>query len=92
MFRKKDRRSEFSKRFAADSKWINDNINELTAKYPDHWIAVLEKEVVIASTDLGEVERVARQKAAERGKGPCVYDFVEGLWRFRGTPKVSKAS
>ena len=80
------------KRYFEDSRWINENINELTEKYPDHWIAVLEKEVVIASADLGEVERVARQRAAEVGKGQCVYDFIEGLWRFRGRISVQNPS
>ena len=83
---------EFSKRYAEDSRWINDNINELTQKYPDHWIAVLEKEVVIASKDLDEVKNVAQKRAAEVGEGQCVYSFVEGLWRFRGHIKVSDSN
>ena len=81
------------KRYFEDSRWIDENINELTQKYPDHWIAVLEKEVVSASQDdMAEFERVARQRAAEVGKGPCVYDFIEGLWRFRGPVSVQNPS
>jgi hypothetical protein len=70
------------KRYFEDSRWINANINELTEKYPDHWIAVLQKEVIIASTDLGEVKRVAQKRVAEVGKGPCVYTLIEAPWRF----------
>ena len=79
------------KRFFEDSKWLNENISELTRKYPDHWIAVLEKEVVIGSKDLDKVKRVARKRAAEAGKGQCVYAFIEGLWRFHRPVNVSLA-
>ena len=70
------------KRYFEDSIWVEENINELTRKYPDHWIAVLEKEVVIASQDLAEVKRVAHRREAEVGKGQCVYTFIEGPGRF----------
>ncbi len=71
-----------------DSNWVIENINGLTEKYPDLWIAVLDKEVVIASKDLGEVHRVARKKAAEVGRGPCVYIFIESFQRLRRSSKV----
>ena len=71
-----------------DSNWTDENINELTEKYPDMWIAVLDKEVIIASKDLGEVKRVARKKAAEVGRGFCVYTFIESFERLRGSLKV----
>ena len=80
------------KRYFEDSRWLEANINELTQKYPDHWIAVLEKEVVIASKDLGEVKKVAHKRAAEVGKGQCVYTFIEGLWRFHHPVNVSRPS
>ena len=83
---------KLTKRYFEDSKWINENINELTEKYPDMWIAVLEKEVVIASKDLGEVEEAARQRARGVGKGPCVYTFIEGPWRFHRPITVPRPS
>ncbi|MBI1928190.1 hypothetical protein HYR99_28590 [Candidatus Poribacteria bacterium] len=76
------------KRYFEDFKWIRENTNELSQKYPDHWIAVLQKEVVIASKDLGEVEEVARKRAAEVGKGQCVYTFVESFRRARSPAGV----
>ena len=76
------------KRYFEDDKWVRENLNELTQKYPDHWIAVLEKEVVIASKDLGEVERVARKKAAELGEGQCVYKFIESFERLRNWTRI----
>ena len=75
-----------------DSRWLDENYTELVQKYPDMWIAVLDKEVVIASKDLGEVFRVARQKAAAVGKGPCVYRFIESPWRFHRPVGVSYPS
>ncbi len=63
--------------------------NELTEKYPDMWIAVLDKEVVIASKDLGKVKTMARKKAKEVGRGPCVYIFVESFQRLRRSPKYT---
>ena len=75
-------------RYFEDDQWMRAHLSELTQKYPDHWIAVLEKEVVIASKDLEEVERVALQRAAEVGKGQCVYKFIESLQRLRGAVGV----
>ena len=75
--------TKLPKRYFEDKTWLRENLNELTHKYPDHWIAVLEKEVVIASKDLDKVKKVARQKAAEVAKGQCVYRFVESFERFR---------
>ena len=75
-----------------DSRWVNENYTELVQKYPDMWIAVLDKEVVIASKDLGEVFRVAEQKENEVGRGPCVYTFVESPLRFYRPIDVSDPS
>jgi hypothetical protein len=80
---------KLSKRYLEDFKWVNDTINELTEKYPDQWIAVLEKEVIIASKDLGLVKKVARQRASTVGRGPCVYTLVEAPWRFRRSIGIS---
>ncbi len=76
------------KRYFEDSKWLRENLTELTKKYPDHWIAILEKEVVIASKDLGEVETVARKRETEVGVGQCVYTFIESFQRLRGSAGV----
>ena len=75
--------TKLPKRYFEDKTWLRENLNELTEKYPNHWIAVLEKEVIIASKDLDKVKRVARQRAAEVAKGQCVYRFVESFERFR---------
>ncbi len=84
--------TKLPKRYSQDARWINENINALTQKYPDHWVAVLEKEVTVASEDLGEVDMVAHQREAEVSKGQCVYTFIEGLWQSRGKVKVQRPS
>ncbi len=76
------------KRYFEDSKWLRENLTELTKKYPDYWIAILEKEVVIASKDLDQVKRVAYKKEAEVGVGQCVYTFIESFQRLRGSAGV----
>jgi len=67
------------KRFFEDTRWVNENINELVKKYPDQWIAVYDKEVVAAGDNLAKVERIAAEK---EGNGQCVYSFIEGYPRF----------
>ena len=45
------------KRFGEDHKYFSDRYRELLERYPEHWIAVYNKEVVGADTDfrrLGE--------------------------------------
>ena len=75
-----------------DSNWIDENINELTEKYPDLWIAVLDEEIIIASKDLGEVYKVGQQKEDEVGRGTCVYTFIESFEKLRRSIKVSNQS
>ena len=81
----------FPKRYTDDTRWLLENYTELVQKYPDMWIAIMDKEVVIASKDLGEVYRVGRQKEDEVGRGPCIYDFVESPLRFRGPIDVQNS-
>lgn len=53
------------KRYFEDEKWLFEHENELAEKYPDQWVAVVNKEVVAAGKNLAEVERVAREKTGE---------------------------
>ena len=65
-------------RYWEDEKWLEENIVELTRRYPDQWIAVLNRQVVAANRHLGEVNKIAYQREEEVGQGQCVYEFVEG--------------
>jgi hypothetical protein len=43
------------KRYWDDSEWAIQNIQALTEKYPDEWIAVFEERVAAHNADLGQV-------------------------------------
>ena len=74
------------KRFWEDERWINEHAMDLVRRYPDQWIAVLNREVVAAGKHLRTVQELGRQKACEVGRGQCVYDFVEAKVRFYAGP------
>ena len=69
------------KEFWEDEEWVNENYTELVQKYPDQWIAVYDKEVIVANKYLGEVEKVVQSKNFPR---QCVYSYVEGTMRVYG--------
>lgn len=62
-------------RYWDDSEWGVQNIQMLTEKYPNEWVAIFEKQVVAHHTDLGQVLAAAQShglnspviKFAERG-------------------------
>lgn len=61
------------KRFWEDRKWGFDHYQELVDKYPDQWVAIVDKEVVSAG-NLGEAEAEAKRKT---GKKHIPVIFVE---------------
>ena len=69
------------KEYWKDKEWVNENYTELVKKYPDQWIAVYDKEVIVANKYLGEVEKVVQTKSFPR---QCLYVFVEGTIHFYG--------
>ena len=69
------------KEYWEDKEWVNENYTELVQKYPDQWIAVYDKEVIVANKYLGEVKKVARSKNFPR---QCLYVFIEGTMRIYG--------
>jgi hypothetical protein len=65
--------------FWEDRDWAFDNYSEWMKKYPDQWIAAVDREVVAAGKDIGEIERTAREKTG-RKHIPVIY--VEGRVRI----------
>lgn len=64
------------KRFLEDLEWKRKHHSELLEKYPDMWVAIVDKKIVSAGKDLGEVEREAEEKTGiDRKKIPV--SFVE---------------
>ena len=53
-----------SAEYLANSRWIQDHLDELVRQYPDQWIAVAGGQVLAAGPDLGQVRRQARQKCS----------------------------
>ena len=45
-----------------DSRWAHDHIGDLIEKYPNRWVAVVNKKVVATGKIIGEVERIAQEK------------------------------
>ena len=74
-----------SKEYLEDEKWTFEHLGELIEKYPNQWIAVVNKEVVCVGTNLAEVEEVARQKAG--GRHPFSF-FTWQTFRYRGSAGV----
>ena len=71
------------KKFWEDQEWGFKHYSELVRKYPDQWVAILDKKVV-ASGDLAEVEMEAKRKT---GKKYIPVIFVESgshIYRVRG--------
>ena len=54
------------KRYWEDEKWANEHYGELIKKYPDRWIAVVNKKVVAAGLDIKKIKAIARKKTGER--------------------------
>ncbi|MEW6609276.1 MAG: DUF5678 domain-containing protein [bacterium] len=62
------------KEYTEDFNWAYEHYSEWTRSYPDMWVAVANKEVVVTSKDLGEVKKIAHQKV-DREDIP--YIFIE---------------
>jgi hypothetical protein len=43
--------------YARDRRWLDAHLDELVAKYPDKWVAILNEQVVAVGNDMGEVGR-----------------------------------
>lgn len=63
------------KEFWDDKEWAFDHYSALMQKYPNRWVAVVNKEVISASRDLKEAREEARKKT-DREDIPLI--FIEG--------------
>ena len=61
--------------FWEDKDWAFDNYSEWMQKYPDQWIAIVDKKVVAVGKNIREVERIAQDKTG-RKDFPVIY--IEG--------------
>ena len=54
------------KEFWDDDLWAEDHYSALVEKYPDQWVAVVDKKVISFGKDLGLVEEEARMKTGKK--------------------------
>lgn len=58
--------------FWEDKDWAFDHYSEWMKKYPDQWIAVVDKKVVAAGKDIGKIEKITQEKTG-RKHFPVIY-------------------
>ncbi len=65
---------EMTKEFWDDLDWGRDHHTELAKRYPDLWVAVVDKTVVAYGKDLSEVKKEAIKKT---GKSEIAVLFMD---------------
>ena len=60
------------KDFWEDAKWAEKHYSELVKKFPDEWVAVVNREVVTSGRDLAKVKEEAKLKTG-REKIPTIF-------------------
>ncbi|MEW5759868.1 MAG: DUF5678 domain-containing protein [Candidatus Thermoplasmatota archaeon] len=63
---------DIPKQFWIDQKWGFANLSKLRRKYPDMWVSIFRKRVIIADKDLGKVEEETKKKIGT-DKFPVLY-------------------
>ena len=61
-----------SQEFWDDANWIEEHYSELASKYPDQWVAAVDKQIVSSGKDRSLVETDAKSKTG-RSEFPIVY-------------------
>ncbi len=65
------------KEFWEDKKWAEKNYSDLQEKYPDKWVAIVDKKVIAAGKSVKKVELEAEHKTGvPRDRIPVL--FIEG--------------
>ena len=65
------------KEFWEDKKWAEKKYPDLQEKYPDKWVAIVDKKVVAAGKSLKNIELEAEHKTGvPRDRIPVI--FIEG--------------
>lgn len=74
------------KRYWDDRQWAIQNIQMLTETYPDEWIVIFKKQVIVHSADLNQALSVAR---AQGLKSPLIKFIERGMRVYKYLPCVS---
>ncbi|MDI6794904.1 MAG: DUF5678 domain-containing protein [bacterium] len=49
-----------------DRKWAYDHIDEIVKKYPNLWVGVVDKKVIVAGKMIAEIERIVQEKTGRK--------------------------
>jgi len=55
-----------SREYWEDSDWALEHSSEISQKYPNQWVAIVNKKVVAAGKNGSEVEKIATEKMGKR--------------------------
>ena len=70
------------KEYWEDSKWASEHFSEIVKKYPDQWVAIVDKKVVAAGRTIAYVEKIATEKTG-RDEFPIYFRYLSSS-RFPG--------
>ena len=74
--------AQLSKEYWEDYQWANENRTELAKRYPNTWVAIVNKEVVAVGEDIKRAELEASRKT-KRTEYPIL--FIErGIHVYKG--------
>lgn len=54
-----------SKKSQQVRNWVYEHYDELVKSYPNQWVAVVDKKVISYGKNLGEVEKISKDKTGE---------------------------
>ncbi|MBL7075131.1 hypothetical protein ISS37_07830 [candidate division KSB1 bacterium] len=54
------------KKYWEDSRWAHEHSVEISERYPNQWIAILNKKVIAAGKDGSKVEKNGAEKAGDQ--------------------------
>lgn len=65
-----------TKEFWDDMNWAEEHYSELMHKYPDKWVAVVDKKIVAAGESIKKIEEEAEKKT-QRTRDQIPVVFIE---------------
>lgn len=72
MIRIKKNSNPLPKEFWNDERWARDNYQKLAQKYPDKWIAIVNRKVVASGRSIKRIKAIA-SKIAGRREFPIIF-------------------
>ena len=81
-----------AEQFWDDMQWGEDNYMELAKKYPEQWVAIVNKQVVASGQSLRDIEMEAERKTNKKKEMiPTIFvDGAPSALRLRGLISAQK--